>query len=48
VVISAGPMNGLQEELSVDATLPKPFDPEAVTSVATCMVSRKAIHGSRH
>ena len=30
VAISAAPMNGPQEPLRVDATLPKPFDPDAL------------------
>ena len=47
VAISAGPMNGLQEELRVDATLPKPFDPKTLTAVATRMVSRQGAHDSR-
>ena len=29
VAISAAPMNGPQEPLRVDVTLPKPFDPDA-------------------
>ena len=48
VAISAAPMNGPQEPLRVDATLPKPFDPDALTWIATRMVGRKSFYGSRH
>ena len=48
IAISATPMNGPQEPLRVDATLPKPFEPEALTWVASRMVGRKSFYGSRH
>ena len=48
VAISAAPMNGPQEPLRVDATLPKPFDPDALAWLATRMVGRKGFYGSRH
>jgi two-component system, chemotaxis family, chemotaxis protein CheY len=48
VAISAAPMNGPQEPLRVDATLPKPFDPDALAWIATRMVGRKSFYGSRH
>ena len=48
IAISATPMNGPQEPLRVDATLPKPFEPEALTWVATRMVGRRSFYGSGH
>ena len=48
VAISAAPMNGPQEPLRVDATLPKPFDPDALAWIAARMVGRNAFYGSRH
>ena len=45
VAISAAPMNGPHEPLRVDATLPKPFDPDALTWLATRMVGRKSFYG---
>ena len=48
VAISAAPMNGPQEPLRVDATLPKPFDPDALAWIVTRMVGRKSFYGSRH
>jgi len=48
VAISAAPMNGPQEPLRVDATLAKPFDPDALTWLATRMAGRKSFYGSRH
>ena len=42
VAISAAPMNGAYEPLRVDATLPKPFDPDALAWLATRMAGRKA------
>jgi CheY-like chemotaxis protein len=47
VVISAGPMDGPQEPLRADATLPKPFDPDALTWLATRMAGRKRPDGPR-
>ena len=41
VAISAGPMEGPQEPLRVDATLPKPFDPDALAWLAARMAGRK-------
>jgi hypothetical protein len=48
VAISAAPMNGPQEPLRVDATLPKPFDPDSLAWLATRMAGRKAFFGPRH
>jgi two-component system, chemotaxis family, chemotaxis protein CheY len=48
VAISAAPMNGPQEPLRVDATLPKPFDPDALAWIVTRMVGRKSFYGSHH
>ena len=48
VAISAAPMNGPQEPLRVDATLPKPFDPDALAWIAARMAGRKGFYGSRH
>lgn len=48
VAISAAPMNGTHEPLRVDATLPKPFDPDALAWLATRMTGRKAFFGRRH
>jgi CheY-like chemotaxis protein len=48
VAISAAPMNGPHEPLRVDATLPKPFDPEALAWLATRMAGRKSFYGPRH
>jgi len=45
VAISAAPMNGPQTPLRVDATLPKPFDPDALAFLATRMASHKGGHG---
>ena len=45
VAISAAPMTGSHEPLRVDATLPKPFDPDALTWLATRMVGRKSFYG---
>jgi len=42
VAISAAPMNGPQQPLRVDATLPKPFDPDALAWLATRMTGRKS------
>jgi CheY-like chemotaxis protein len=42
VAISAAPMNGAHEPVRVDATLPKPFDPEALAWLATRMAGRKS------
>ena len=47
VAISAGPMDGPQEPLRVDATLPKPFDPDALAWLATRMAGRKRADGPR-
>ena len=47
VAISAAPMNGAQEPLRVDATLPKPFDPDALAWLATRMAGRKPFYGPR-
>jgi CheY-like chemotaxis protein len=44
VAISAAPMNGAHEPLRVDATLPKPFDPDALAWLATRMAGRKSFH----
>jgi len=41
VAISAGPMDGPHEPLRVDATLPKPFDPDALAWLAMRMAGRK-------
>ena len=48
VAISAAPMKGPLEPLRVDATLPKPFDPDALAWIVTRMVGRKSFYGSRH
>jgi CheY-like chemotaxis protein len=48
VAISAAPMNGTHEPLRVDATLPKPFDPDALAWLATRMAGRKPFFGRRH
>jgi CheY-like chemotaxis protein len=48
IAISAAPMNGAHEPLRVDATLPKPFDPDALAWLATRMAGRKAFFGRRH
>jgi CheY-like chemotaxis protein len=48
IAISAAPMNGPQGPLRVDATLPKPFDPDALTWLATRMTGRKSFFGPRH
>jgi hypothetical protein len=48
VAISAAPMNGPHEPLRVDATLPKPFDPDALAWLATRMAGRKSFHRPRH
>ena len=42
VAISAAPMNGSHQPLRVDATLPKPFDPDALAWLATRMAGHKA------
>lgn len=47
IAISAAPMDGPQEPLRVDATLSKPFDPEALTWVVTRMAGRRTFYGSR-
>jgi len=47
VAISAAPMNGGHAPLRVDATLPKPFDPTALTWLATRMAGRKSFHDPR-
>ena len=47
VAISAGPMNGPREPLRVEATLPKPFDPDALAWLATRMARRKRTDGAR-
>jgi len=48
VAISAAPMNGTHEPLRVDATLPKPFDPDALAWLAARMAGRKAFYRPRH
>ena len=48
VAISAAPMTGQHEPIRVDATLPKPFDPDALTWLATRMVGRKSFYGPGH
>src|SRR5262245_43300136 len=48
VAISAAPMNGAHEPLRVEATLAKPFDPDALAWLATRMAGRKAFFGPRH
>ena len=48
VAISAAPMNGTHAPLRVDATLPKPFDPNALAWLATRMTGRKSFYGPRH
>jgi hypothetical protein len=47
VAISAAPMNGTHEPLRVDATLPKPFDPDSLAWLATRMAGRKAFFDPR-
>jgi CheY-like chemotaxis protein len=47
VAMSAGPMSGAREPLGVDAILPKPFDPDMLTRVATRMSARKSSAGRR-
>ena len=48
VAISAAPMSGTHAPLRVDATLPKPFDPNALAWLATRMAGRKSFYGPRH
>jgi CheY-like chemotaxis protein len=48
IAISAAPMNGLQAPVRVDATLSKPFDPDALTWLATRMAGRKSFYPTRH
>ena len=48
VAISAARMDGPKEQLRVDATLPKPFDAEALRWIATRMAGRKSFYRSRH
>ena len=48
VAISAAPMSGKHEPLRVDATLPKPFDPDALAWLATRMAGRKSFVPPRH
>jgi len=48
VAISAAPMNGRHEPLRVDATLAKPFDPDALAWLATRMTGRKSWVPPRH
>ena len=43
VVISAGPMDGTYEPLRADATLRKPFDPDALAWLAAQMAGRKPV-----
>jgi len=45
VAISAAPMNGPHQPLRVDATLPKPFDPDALAWLAMRMAGHKVGHG---
>ena len=45
VAISAAPMIGAQAPLRVDATLAKPFDPDALAWLATRMTGRKSFYG---
>ncbi|HXU05600.1 MAG TPA: response regulator [Polyangia bacterium] len=47
VAISAAPMNGSHEPLRVDATLPKPFDPDSLAWLATRMAGRKPFFSPR-
>jgi CheY-like chemotaxis protein len=47
VAISAGAMDGAREPLRVDATLPKPFDPDALAWLAARMAGRKRADGAR-
>jgi CheY-like chemotaxis protein len=47
VAISAGPMDGPQQPLRVDATLRKPFDPDALAWLAMRMAGRKRADGPR-
>jgi CheY-like chemotaxis protein len=48
VAISAAPMNGTHEPLRVDATLPKPFDPDALAWLAAHMAGRNPFYRPRH
>jgi CheY-like chemotaxis protein len=48
VAISAAPMNGKHEPLRVEATLAKPFDPDALAWLATRMANRKKLVPPRH
>ena len=48
VAISAAPMNGKHEPLRVEATLAKPFDPDALAWLATRMAKRKSFVPPRH
>ena len=48
VAISAASMSGKHEPLRVEATLPKPFDPDALAWLATRMAKRKASVPPRH
>ena len=48
VVISAGPMDGPHEPLRVEATLRKPFDPDALAWLAMRMAGRQRSDGPRH
>jgi CheY-like chemotaxis protein len=48
VAISAAPMSGRHEPLRVDATLAKPFDPDALAWLATRMTGRKSWVPPRH
>ena len=47
VAISAAPMSGPQGPLRVDATLPKPFNADALTWLATRMAGRKSFYRLR-
>jgi CheY-like chemotaxis protein len=47
VAISAAPMTGPQGPLRVDATLPKPFNADALTWLATRMTGRKSFYRLR-
>jgi CheY-like chemotaxis protein len=48
VAISAAPMNGTHAPLRVDATLPKPFDPDALAWLAARMAGRNPFYRPRH
>ena len=48
IAVSAAPMNGTQVPLRVDATLPKPFDPDELTWLVTRMAGRKTLYRPRH